>query len=124
MHSCIADEQRGPLNPPAVHALLELAPDGIFVADPGGCYTYVNAAGCAMLGYRREEILGRALSDFVSPDDVGRLMHPAAANASNGAQPGQWLLRRKDGSWLPVEINANVLPDGQWQGFVRDVSAR
>jgi len=37
---------------------------------------------------------------------------------------GEWLLRRKDGSWLPVEVNANILPDGQWQGFVRDISAR
>ena len=38
---------------------------------------------------------------------------------SRGAE---WLLRRKDGSWLPVEVNANILPDGQWQGFVRDIS--
>src|SRR4029453_12526337 len=35
-----------------------------------------------------------------------------------------WKLRRKDGSYLPVEVSARILPDGRWQGFVRDISER
>jgi PAS domain S-box-containing protein len=37
---------------------------------------------------------------------------------------GEWRLRRKDGSFVPVEVSANILPDGRWLGFVRDVSER
>ena len=36
----------------------------------------------------------------------------------------EWRLRRKDGSYLPVEISTRILADGRWQGFVRDISER
>ena len=113
-----------PLSQAGIQALLELAPDGIFVADIEGRYTHVNAAGCAMLGYRRDEIVGRTIFDFIAPDDADRLMRSKAAMLKGQSQADEWLLRRKDGTWLPVEVNANILPDGQWQGFVRDISPR
>lgn len=113
-----------PSSPAGIHALLELAPDGIFVADIEGRYTYVNAAGCAMLGCRRDEIIGRTIFDFISSADADRLIRSKAAMLSGRSDAAEWLLRRKDGSWLPVEVNANILPDGQWQGFVRDISSR
>jgi len=31
---------------------------------------------------------------------------------------------RRDGTRLPVEVSAKILPDGRWQGLVRDISAR
>ncbi len=37
--------------------VIEQASDAIFVADSSGHYIGVNAAGCALLGYNREEIL-------------------------------------------------------------------
>jgi PAS domain-containing protein len=40
-----------------VQTLIAEAPDGLFVSDLEGRYTDVNAAGCALLGYSREEIL-------------------------------------------------------------------
>ena len=39
-------------------------------------------------------------------------------------QVGEWRLRRKDGSFVPVEVSARILPDGRWQGFVRDITER
>ncbi len=36
----------------------------------------------------------------------------------------EWRLRRKDGSFVPVEVSANILPDGRWLGFVRDITER
>jgi len=112
------------LSPAAMHALLERAPDGIFVADIEGRYTYVNAAGCEMLGFRRDEIVGRKISDFLRREDVPRLMRSKAVMLEGRSDPGEWMLRRKDGSWLAVEVHGNILPDGQWQGFARDISAR
>ena len=37
---------------------------------------------------------------------------------------GEWEARRKDGSYLPVEVSAKILPDGRWQVFVRDITER
>lgn len=34
------------------------------------------------------------------------------------------MLRHKDGHWVPVEVSANILPNGLWQAFVRDISQR
>jgi PAS domain S-box-containing protein len=34
----------------------------------------------------------------------------------------QWVLRRKDGTPVPVEVSSKILPDGRWQAFVRDTT--
>ena len=114
--------QRLPFGEAALHALIEQAPDAIFVADRDGRYLYVNGAGCRMLGYSRDEMIGRSLYDTVV--DGERLDRAKAAMLAGRTRAAEWTLRRKDGSLLPVEVNANILADGQWQGFVRDVSAR
>src|SRR4029077_6647138 len=36
----------------------------------------------------------------------------------------EWCQRRKDGTLVPVEVSSNILPDGRWQAFVRDISER
>ncbi len=102
--------------------LFELAPDGIFVADIDGRYIDVNEAGCRLLEYSREEIVGRAIIDFVPPDDVERLRQARELLLMGMPHVGEWRLRRKDGSYVPVEVSANIIPDGRWQGFVRDIT--
>ena len=36
----------------------------------------------------------------------------------------EWTHKRKDGTLVPVEVSSNILPDGRWQAFVRDISER
>lgn len=105
-------------------ALFEQAPDGIFLADLDGRYTDVNRAGAAMLGYAREEIVGKTIIDLLRAQDVGRLLASREAMLRGGVEVGEWVLRRADGSFLPVEVSAKILPDGRWQGFVRDIGDR
>ncbi len=110
-----------------LEALIDRAPDGIFVADITGRYTYVNEAGCRLLGYAPEErhqIVGKTIMDLVSPEDVDRLNRTKARMQRGDRDVGEWTLRGKDGTRVPVEVTANILPNGQWQGFVRDVSER
>ena len=52
----------------SLHRLVEDAVDVIFTADPGGYFTYTNKAGCALLGLRKSEIIGRLFVDFIRPD--------------------------------------------------------
>ena len=50
-----------------------------------------------------------------------RASRPPCAG-SGGA--GEWVLRRKDGNLITTEVSANILPDGRWQAFVRDITER
>jgi PAS domain S-box-containing protein len=105
-------------------ALFEQASDGIFIADLEGRYIDVNDAGCRMLGYSRDEIIGTTIMDMIPPEDLERLQATKTHQLKGSAEFGEWTLRHKDGTWIPAEISANILPDGRWQAFVRDISAR
>jgi PAS domain S-box-containing protein len=105
--------------------LIELAPDAFFLADLEGRYTEVNQASCRMLGYDRDELVGKTILDLLPAEDAPRL----AATRITLLVPGQvsmseWKLRRKDGTFVPVEVSANILSDGRWQAFVRDIGER
>ena len=104
--------------------MFDQASEGVFVADLDGRYTDVNEAGCRMLGYSRDELLGRPIAELIPPADVPRLAEERQRMLAGGTQVSEWTLRRKDGSWLPVEVSAKILPGRQWQAFVRDISER
>lgn len=105
-------------------SFVELAPDGIFVADRHGRYTQVNEAGRRMLGYSREELIGKSIVDLLPPEDVERLGRSKQHLLEGCIHVAEWTLRRKDGTYLPVEVSARILPDGRWQGLVRDTRER
>ncbi|HEX4999996.1 MAG TPA: PAS domain S-box protein, partial [Terriglobia bacterium] len=104
--------------------LFEQASDGVFIADLDGRYTDVNSAGCRMLGYSRKELVGRTIMDLIPAEDISRLEDSRALLLQGDVQVSEWTMRRKDGSYLPVEVSAKILADGRWQGMVRDVSER
>jgi PAS domain-containing protein len=56
-----------------VESLIEQSADGFFVADLAGRYTEVNEAGCRMLGYTRDDIIGKTILDFIPASEVQRL---------------------------------------------------
>jgi PAS domain S-box-containing protein len=107
-----------------IRNLVEQAPDGVFVADLDGRYTDVNEAGCNMLGYTREEILGKTIIDLLPPGDAGRLWQERENLIGGAIRLSEWTLRRKDGRYVPVEVSSRILPDGRWQAFVRDITER
>jgi PAS domain S-box-containing protein len=104
--------------------LIEQASDGVFVANLEGRYTDVNDAGCQMLGYRREDLLGMTIMDLLPEDDLPRLAQAKASLLGGGTMMDEWKIKRADGSYLPVEVSTKILPDGRWQGIVRDISTR
>ena len=104
--------------------LFESSPDGIFIAGPDGRYTDVNAAGCRLLGYARQEILGRSIAEFVPPDELARQSELTKHILAGGIEVSEWRLRRKDGTYVPVELSSSALPDGHLLGFVRDITKR
>ena len=104
--------------------LFDEAADGIFVADHQGRCIDVNRHGYKMLGYTREEVLGLAMEDLVTAEDLAQ--DPLQLNAMRAGTTllKQRRLRCKDGRFLPVEISARMLADGRFLSVVRDISER
>lgn len=104
--------------------LVEQASDGIFMADLDGRLLDVNDAGCRLVGYSREEILTKVILDLIPSEDVARYWSSRTQLMESGTHLAEWLIRHKDGHYLPVEVSGKILPDGRWEGVVRDISER
>lgn len=111
-------------DPATLRALVDLAPDGIFVTDPALRITFVNKAGCRLLGYGCQEIIGMTVMDLVSEEDLDRVGSAKEEMLRGNAHVGEWRARRRDGTWVALEVHAKFLPDGQLQAIARDVSER
>jgi diguanylate cyclase (GGDEF)-like protein/PAS domain S-box-containing protein len=72
--------------------------------DDSGGILDVDDGVTSMLGWRREELVGRSAAELVHPDDFPTMLQ-AWVGAVTGDRPRQARLRRKrsDGSWLWVE---------------------
>lgn len=101
--------------------LVERATDGIWTVDRDLRFRDVNPAACELLGYARDDLLGRPLTDLVTADLAGPLAELASA-------PGRvvtdvWELRRADGGVVPLEVSVQSTRSGL-QAIGRDVTER
>jgi hypothetical protein len=109
--------------------LFENSSDAVFVLDSGLRYADVNRKGVELLGYKREELLGRQPFDFI-PEEQG--LHSAAEfeklrnTGSYEAFEGRMLT--KDGRWIDIEVSSTaIFRDGVFAGsrdIVRDITER
>lgn len=113
--------------PPDALDVLESALEAVHVADGHGRIVWANAAELDLLGYDRDEYLGRHLTDFhVDPDHGDRLLLRLRRGEALVDEPAR--LRTRDGAVRHVLLTAN----GRWQGgtlvrthgFTRDVTER
>jgi len=104
--------------------LVDQTVDGIFVSDANGHYTDVNNAGCQMLGYSRQEILGLTIAQVVAREEVKRIGPEVARFADGKVVRSEWRFRRKDGSFFVGEVVGRQLPDGRLQAILRDITER
>lgn len=103
-------------------SIMDQAADGIFIADQNGRYLDVNRAGCEMLGYTREEIIGMAIRDLVVATAASPLwLDELRTNRSLITERN---LKGRDGKLIPVGINGKVMEDGRFIGVVRGIAER
>ena len=104
--------------------LVELAPDGIFLADGSGTFMDVNPSGCMMLGHPKEELLTHKVVDFIAMDSPAALDGFWTQLLGRGTVVADQMLVRRDDAPLPVEVSARLLPGGGFQGIFRDITIR
>ena len=110
--------------------LFEFAPDACFLMDMEGNFVDGNKAAEEMVGYRKEELVGRSLAEagIIPVDEIGRALALFAKNAQGKATGvSEFILNRKDGGLVAVEIRTfPVVIEGRALvlGNARDVSER
>ncbi|HWA57618.1 MAG TPA: PAS domain S-box protein [Gemmatimonadales bacterium] len=103
---------------------LEQASDAIVVSDRQGVILEVNARTEEILGFRREEVVGRRLEDYLPAEDRERKPLRLRDLLDGGSLLAERRLQRKNGTLADVEISARDLGDGRFQAIIRDISER
>lgn len=106
--------------------LVELAPEGIFMANSDGVYTEVNGAACKMLGYSREELVGLTIKDILVEEEIERFESKEKTTIfdKKTVSVDEWKHKRKDGTSFMSEVCAQMLPGGRWLAFMRNIDER
>ncbi len=111
--------------------LYENAPDGYHSIGPDGAILEVNNTWLKMLGYEKDEVIGKLkLTDFLTEDGLKTFQDTFPEFMKKGLIENlQYDLKGKDGTLLPVLINATAIYDEKGnflksRSIVRDISAR
>ncbi len=94
--------------------LYDRAPVGYHSLDPEGRVLNVNETELAMLGYAREEFVGRRIMEFMTPESREVALRKFAEFAHSGRLRDLEIdFLRKDGSLLPVLVSGDLVRDGE-----------
>ena len=110
--------------------LLEHAPIGIYYSDLSGKFLYGNKKAEEIVGYRKEELLGKTFLklQLLDPKDITRASKLLALNRlAKATGPDEFVLKRKDSTQVTVEINTAVIAMNGTKvvlGMVQDITER
>ena len=114
-------------------AILETAVDGIISGDQNGRIIEYNRAAEKILGWRRDEALGRGVADTLIPAgrrksylEKSSAVHAATKSVFKGRQ-FETMAQHKDGRLIPVELTitaTEIHGEKVFTSFLRDISAK
>lgn len=74
-----------------------------------------------MTGWTRDELLSMTVKDVTAPEDLPQLEAEREKLLAGHSAQVEWRMRRKDGSYIMVDLVANIVGD-RWQAFARDIT--
>ena len=104
---------------------LRCAPDAVFICEKDGRIVYINDNVIDALGYSYDELHSMTVFDLV-PADWRERYRQGAEQILVGGERHVFEIRliKKDGSKIPMELNAVLLPNGRVYGSCRDITER
>jgi diguanylate cyclase (GGDEF)-like protein/PAS domain S-box-containing protein len=113
------DRPEPPPHDPA-YAVFDDLTDVVVALDDAFDVVYANAFALHLLGYDRAAIIGHPVTEFLNAEDIVRAFEVVALMSENevgvAITPALYDLRRSDGEWLPIELNAVNPPRGAPDG--------
>jgi PAS domain S-box-containing protein len=107
--------------------LFDSSSDGIFIVDMQGNFLDINRTAHERLGYGKAEMMQLGIRALDTPEYAVRVPERLAKVLAEGGAVFETAHRRKDGTVMPVEINARIIElEGERVVFsvVRDISER
>lgn len=112
--------------PTQLSQLIDELPDIVFVVDTSGTLVNVNEAASALLGWSRQQWIGRSVLDLIHPDDIGLV--ESSMDALVGKRfgtPIEVRVRTAADEWKWLEIVGATLQDAPGLLCVaRDITRR
>ena len=106
--------------------VLDLMPDGVALVDPEGRFGYASLRAASQFGYRRDELVGRAVVDLVAPEDREMALPAILRWEHYSRGPLRLRILRADGGLAMAELHSQVFVDEQEQrngiAMIRDVT--
>ena len=110
-----------------LRAVLDTAPDAFVAIDPGGLIIDWNPAATGLLGWSRDEILGRRYAASLLPPEHREAFEDSLRGVVHaGAELPEVIeltARHRNGHYVPVEMTVGVGED-RLNAFVRDIAQR
>lgn len=109
------------------HLLFEVANDCMLLLSADGRIVDINRIGYERLGYSKEEMLGRHVAEFDSPEYADQVPQRMALIRNEGCASFESAHVCKDGTLMPIEISARAVElHGQQMYFsvIRDITER
>jgi PAS domain S-box-containing protein len=97
--------------------LFDKAPIGYQSLDFDGNFIEVNETWLEMLGYSREEVLGKWFGSFLAPDYVEPFRERFPLFKEWGKVHSEFVMKKKDGSYITVAFDGRIghNPDGEFK---------
>ncbi|NVK19292.1 MAG: PAS domain S-box protein [Methylocystaceae bacterium] len=114
----------------SLRAIIEATSEGFVIGDLDKMeITDINSSLYEMLGYKREDMFNRPITDFIYPEDLEFWLSRRDKTNHTSHQSYEVRLLAKSGEPIPVEINSTVLPKAEHENlrsvaFITNISAR
>jgi PAS domain S-box-containing protein len=104
--------------------LVEQATDAIALYDASGKVLDVNTGSAILLGYTKEELIGKSLKEILLEEDL--IKNPIQYEVLQQGQSTvkERKMRKNDGTIVQTEVRSQQLPDGRFLSVIRDLSQR
>ena len=104
--------------------LIRQASDGIITVYEDGTPVEVNETLSLLTGFTREELLTMKAYELFYDRDPDQRVQLYVQMKKGLTVITERMIRKKDGSLVEVEVSSKQMPDGLYQGIIRDITVR